>query len=84
MFCASLIDQLTPGTLEPAIDYLVAAKVGLEIFVDRYNNDRTGKRGYDPRSLLKFVLYSYYLGMASLRKMEKVYWASLTFTDLAR
>ncbi len=44
MFCASLLEQLTPGTLEHAIDYLVDAKIGIELFEDRYKNDKAGQK----------------------------------------
>ena len=83
MFCASLLDQLQPGTLERAIDYLVDAKVGLEPFEARYRNDLTGQRAYDPRALLKVILYAYSLGMTSSRRMEKACRTSLVFQALS-
>ena len=83
MFCASLLEQLNPGTLEHAIDYLVDAKVGLELFESRYSNDLTGQKAYDPRALLKVVLYAYSLGMESSRKMERACRANLVFMALS-
>ena len=83
MLCTSLLDQLTPGTFEHAIDYLVDAKVGIELFEGLYKNANAGQKAYDPRALLKVLLYAYSLGMASSRKMEKACRDNLTFMALA-
>jgi len=43
MACTSLLEQLIPGTLEHAIDYLVDNKIGTEPFEDRHNNHQAGQ-----------------------------------------
>lgn len=72
-----------PGTLEHAIDYLVDKKVGTQPFDGRYSNDLTGQRAYDPRALLKVVLYAYSMGLGTSRKMEKACRTNLVFMALA-
>ncbi|WP_309025694.1 hypothetical protein [Pelagicoccus sp. SDUM812002] len=38
MAYVSLLDQLTPGTLDHAIGYLVDSKIGIEPLEDRHDN----------------------------------------------
>ncbi|MDQ8183833.1 IS1182 family transposase [Pelagicoccus sp. SDUM812005] len=83
MFCASLLEQLIPGTLEHAIDYLVDNKIGTEPFESRYSNHEAGQKAYDPRALLKVVLYAYSMGLGTSRKMEKACRTNLVFMALA-
>jgi transposase len=67
----SLEDQLMPGTLEFAIHTLVAKRLDLSIFDDKYLNDETGRAAYDPKILLKVVLSAYFRGLISSRKIEQ-------------
>ncbi len=67
----SLEDQLMPGTLEFAIHSLVEDRMDLSVFEDRYNNDETGRWAYDPKVLLKVVLFAYSRGLISSRRMER-------------
>lgn len=83
MFCASLLEQLIPGTLEHAIDYLVDNKIGTEPFESRYSNHEAGQKAYDPRALLEVVLYAYSMGLGTSRKMEKACRTNLVFMALA-
>ena len=71
MIPISLGDQLMPGTLEFAIHTLVEDHVRMSVFEDRYNNDETGRWAYDPKVLLKVVLFAYSRGLISSRKMEQ-------------
>jgi transposase len=75
----SLEDQLMPGTLEFAIDTLVEDRMDLSVFEDRYNNDETGRWAYDPKVLLKGVLFAYSRGLLSSRKMERACRENITF-----
>ena len=52
----SLKEQLMPGTLEFAIHTLVDERMDVSMFDEKYCNDETGRRAYDPRILLKVVL----------------------------
>ena len=65
----SLEDQIVPGTLEFAIQTLVEERIDTSIFDKRYNNDETGCRAYDPKVLLKVVLFAYSRGLISSRKI---------------
>jgi transposase len=55
----SLGEQLMPGTLEFAIHTLVETRIDTSIFEARYSNDETGRLAYDPKILLKVVLFGY-------------------------
>src|SRR5512136_3248275 len=82
MIPISLEDQLIPGTLEFAIHTLVEDRMDLSVFEDRYNNDETGRWAYDPKVLLKVVLFSYSRGLISSRKMERACRENITFMAL--
>ncbi|UCF57007.1 MAG: hypothetical protein JSW15_00510 [Deltaproteobacteria bacterium] len=58
----SLEEQLMPGTSEFAIHTLVETRMDTSIFDNRYNNDETGRWAYDPKILLKVVLFGYSRG----------------------
>jgi len=79
----SLEDQLKPGTLEFAIHYLVEERVDTSIFDDRYNNDEIGRWAYDPKILLKIVLFGYSQGFISSRKIERACRKDVTFMALS-
>jgi hypothetical protein len=53
----SLEDQLIPGTLEFAIHTLVETRMNTSIFDCRYDNDETGRLGYDPKILSCSLYY---------------------------
>ncbi len=82
MIPVSLEDQLLPGTLEFAIHTLVQDRMDLSVFDDRYDNDTTGRRAYDPKVLLKVVLLAYSRGLISSRKMERACRENITFMAL--
>ena len=82
MVPVSLEDQLIPGTLEFAINTLVEDRMDMSVFEDRYNNDETGCWAYDPRVLLKVVLFAYSRGLISSRKMEQACRENITFMAL--
>ena len=64
--------QLSPGTFEYTLDYLVEHKLDLSPFDCRYNNDKTGATAYDPRILLKVILMAYSRGITSSRDIEQL------------
>lgn len=63
-------DQLLPGSLEYAIRYLIDERIGLERFEGFYKNEAMGPKAYDPRLLLKIILFAYSQGLTTSRKME--------------
>jgi len=82
MIPISLEDQLMPGTLEFAIHTLVEDRMNTSVFDDRYNNDETGRWAYDPKVLLKVVLFGYSRGLISSRQMERACRENIMFMAL--
>ena len=78
-----LEDQLTPGTLEYAIHYIVEERLDMSIFDARYQNDTSGRKSINPKLLLKVVLYGYSRGMISSRSLEYACQKITTFMALA-
>jgi len=78
----SLEDQLMPGTLEFAIHTLVETRINTSIFDRRYGNDETGRLAYDPKILLKVVLFGYSRGLISSRQIERACKENVTFMAL--
>ena len=78
----SLEEQLMPGTLEFAIHTLVETRMNTSIFDSRYGNDETGRLAYDPKILLKVVLFGYSRGLLSSRQIERACKENVTFMAL--
>ena len=78
-----LSDQLIQGTLEFAIDLLVEDQLDVSHFDKRYNNDQTGRSAYDPKVLLKVVLFAYSRGIIHSRKIEKASKENIIFMALS-
>jgi len=76
--------QLSPGTFEYTLDYLVEHKLDLSLFDQRYNNDKTGATAYDPRILLKIILMAYSRGITSSRDIERLCQENIIFMALSR
>ena len=79
----SLEEQLVPGTLEFAIHTLVESRINTSIFDQRYGNDETGRLAYDPKILLKIVLFGYSRGLIYSRQIERACKENVTFMALA-
>ena len=79
----SLEEQLMPGTLEFAIHTLVETRIDTSIFDSRYKNDETGRWAYDPKVLLKVVLFAYSRGLVHSRKIERACKENVTFMALS-
>jgi transposase len=71
MVPVSLDKQLTPGTLEFAIHYIIEEELDLTIFNTRYRNDNIGRNAINPKVLLKIILLGYSRGLTSSRLLEK-------------
>jgi transposase len=78
----SLEEQLIPGTLEFAIHTLVETRMDMNRFAERFSNDETGRRAYDPKLLLKVVLLAYSRGLISSRKIERACRENVVFIAL--
>ncbi len=79
----SLSEQLVPGTLEHTIHYVVEERLDLSAFDAEFKNDETGRRAYDPRVLLKVVLFGYARGLNGSRRLEAACRENVTFMALA-
>jgi transposase len=53
------------------------------VFERRYRNDQTGRLAYEPKVLLKIVLYGYSKGMVSSRKLEEACRCNVVFMALS-
>ncbi len=83
MVPVSLANQLMPGTLESAIHYVIEERIDLSAFDARYRNDETGRKAYDPKVLLKVVLFAYSRGILHSRRIERACKDNITFMALA-
>ena len=83
MIPVSLEDQLIPGTLEFAIHTLVETRMDTSIFDTHYRNDEAGCTAYDPKVLLKIILFGYSRGLTSSRKLEQACGENVVFMTLA-
>jgi transposase len=83
MIPLSYADQIVPGSFEYALDDIVERHLDLSSFDRRYRNDETGRRAYDPKVMLKIVLYGYYKGLISSRDLEEACRRNVVFMALS-
>lgn len=83
MLPISLEEQLRPGSLEFAIYTLVEQKIDCSLFDEKLNNQKMGATAYDPRILLKIVLFAYSQGIFTSRKIEKACKVNVIFMALS-
>jgi len=83
MVPVSLENQLMKGTLELAIHTLVEGRIGVSRFDERYKNDKTGCKAYDPKILLKIILLGYARGINTSRKIERACRENVVFMALS-
>jgi len=82
MIPISLDDQLVPGTFEFAIHTLVETQMDTSIFDVHYRNDDVGRSAYDPKVLLKIILFGYSRGITTSRKLERACRENVIFMAL--
>ncbi len=75
--------QITPGTFEYTLDHLIEHELDLCIFNDRFNNDENGAPAYDPKIMLKIILFAYSRGITSSRKIEQACQENIIFMALS-
>jgi transposase len=76
-------DQILPGSFEYTLSEIVEQHLDLSPFEARYGNDDTGRLAYDPAVLLKIVLYGYYKGIISSRKLAEACERNIQFMALS-
>ena len=62
--------QILPRTFEHALNYIVDNKLNFAVLDDSRKNDDSGAPAYDPRVMLKIILYAYSRGILSSREIE--------------
>ncbi len=82
MIPVCLGEQLLPGTIEHAIDWIIDHEIDTSRFDALYKNDETGRPAYDPKALLKVILFGYSKGMISSRQIEKACRTNIVFMAL--
>jgi transposase len=75
--------QISTGTFEHTLDYLIEEELDLSIFDHRYKNDKAGATAFDPKVLLKIVLLAYSRGITSSRRIEKLCKKNIIFIALS-
>lgn len=83
MIPLSYADQIVEGSFEHALNEIVENHLELSVFDERYANDLTGRLAYDPRVLLKVVLYGYYKGIISSRTLAEACRRNVVFMALS-
>ena len=76
-------NQILPGTFEYTLNHLVDNELDLSIFNDRFKNDESGAPAYDPKILLKIILFAYSRGIISSRKIERACRENVIFMALS-
>ena len=76
-------EQLTPGTFEHTINFLVDEHLDMTVFDGRYKNDEVGSPAYDPSLLLKVILAAYSRGLTSSRQIERLCKENVVFMALS-
>jgi transposase len=75
--------QILPGTFEYTLNHLIDHEFDLSVFDGRYKNEETGSPAYDPRILLKIVLFAYSRGIISSRKIARACEENIIFMALS-
>ncbi len=78
----SFPDQILCGSFEYALNEIVDEHIDLRPFEARYQNDETGCLAYDPAILLKIVLFGYYKGLISSRRLAEACERNVQFKAL--
>jgi transposase len=75
--------QIQKGTFEYTLNYLIENELDLTIFDQRFRNDETGAPAYDPRILLKIILFAYSRGITSSRAIARCCEENVLFMALS-
>ena len=75
--------QILPSTFEYSLNHIIDNEIDLTIFDSRYKNDETGAPAYDPKILLKIILFAYSKGITSSRKIAQCCRENIIFMALS-
>jgi transposase len=79
----NLESQITEGTFEWVIHEFMEQGLNTSLFDERFKNDETGRTAYDPKILLKIILFGYSRGIHSSRELERACKEHIIFMALA-
>ena len=82
LIAVTFAEQLHPGTYEYALHHIVE-ELDVSIFEERFTNTETGAPAYDPRILLKIILFAYSRGILGSRKIAQACCENVTFMALS-
>lgn len=74
--------QILPETFEYTLSEVIDS-LDMSLFASRYRNDETGAPAYDPRILLKIVLYAYSKGVVYSRRIARLCEENVVFMALS-
>ena len=83
MIPVSFQQQILPGSFEYSLAWLVDNELDLTAFDQHYKNDDTGRPAYDPKLLLKIVIFAYSKGITGSRRIERLCRENITFMALS-
>ena len=83
MIPVCLDDQLVPGTIEHALDWIGDHEIDASVFDQQYRNDEGGRPAYDPAALVKIILFASSRGIRSSRKIEEACRTNVVFMALS-
>lgn len=75
--------QIHPGTFEYTLNHLIDHELDLSIFDNRFKNDDTGAPAYDPKILLKIIIFAYSRGIVSSRAIARCCEGNVIFMALS-
>lgn len=75
--------QILPGSFEHTLVRLIDHELDVRPFDHKYKNDETGAPAYDPRIVLKIVLYAYSKGILSSRRIARACQDNVVFMALS-
>ncbi len=67
----SYCEQLLPDTFEHTLWHIVHECLDFSAFSKRYKNDRGGRAAYDPAILFTVVVFGYYRGINTSRRLAR-------------
>lgn len=83
MIPIALEAQILPGSFEHTLMRLIDEELDLRAFDHKYKNDENGAPAYDPRILLKIVLYAYSKAILSSRRIAQACEQNIVFMALS-
>ena len=83
MIPVDFAEQILPGTFEHTLHHLIEGELSLRAFDEDYRNDEGGAPAYNPRILLKIILFAYSKGILSSRRIAHRCRHHVTFMALS-